>query len=78
MAIDAEETLDDVLSLCSKILHDDEETRHVLIVDLILLRDRINDLRAHISQRGYKTLPRILKDEPESYSKYQLTRASTD
>jgi len=62
MAIDAEETLDDVLSLCAKLLHDHDTIRHVEITDLVQLRDRINDLRAHLAQRGYKTIPRILKE----------------
>lgn len=63
MAIDPEETLDDVLSLCAKVWHDHEQTKHVQATDLMQLRDRINELRSHIAQRGYKTIPRVLKDD---------------
>jgi hypothetical protein len=57
------EKLDDVLSLCAKVWHDNETTGRVAMADLVHLRDAINEIRGHVAGGGgYKSIPRLVKD----------------
>jgi hypothetical protein len=57
-----DEVLLDVVSLCAKIWNDNEAKARVHVDDLVELRDRINDIRGHVSSGGgYASLPRLIK-----------------
>ncbi len=63
---DPNEALDDVLSLCAKVLHDIEQTGRVRIDDLCQLRDSINDVRKAVANgAGYKAVPRVARSEED-------------
>jgi len=54
-AAQAKDLLDDILSLCTKILHDHDRDRAVNVEDLVELRDDINLVRTAVAGgAGYK------------------------
>ena len=57
-----DEVLLDVVGLCAKVCKDNELTGRIYVDDLIEIRDRINDIRKHVSSGGgYHSLPRLIK-----------------
>jgi|HubBroStandDraft_1064217.scaffolds.fasta_scaffold125446_2 hypothetical protein len=63
---DPNETLDDVLSLCAKVLHDHEQTGRVSVLALLELRDNINEIRRHVANGGgYASIPRLIRPKDE-------------
>jgi len=63
MLPDPNEALDDVLSLCAKVLHD-ADVGPVFMNDLIQLRDSINDIRKAVCNgAGYKAVPRLQRED---------------
>lgn len=56
--------LEDIVLLCGKVFADHEENERVLVVDLVQLRDGINELRAAVATgAGYKSVPRLVRPE---------------
>lgn len=56
-----EDVFEDMLGLCAKVLHDNEQPDGVFIDDLVELRGKINAIRQKIATSGYSAFPRIRK-----------------
>ena len=60
------EMLEDIVLLCGKVFADHEENEHVLVDDLVDLRDNINGLRNAITGRnGYESVPKLVRPEKQ-------------
>lgn len=56
--------LEDIVLLCGKVFADHEENERVLVVDLVQLRDGINELRNALTGRnGYESVPKLVRPE---------------
>jgi|HubBroStandDraft_5_1064220.scaffolds.fasta_scaffold70304_4 hypothetical protein len=60
--VEPEEAINDILSLCAKVLHD-ADIGPIAVIDLIDLRDRINYVRRAVSVQGYKAFPRLRRSD---------------
>ena len=56
-----EDVYEDLIAVCSKILHDAELGR-VWVEDISTLRDNCNSVKAIIAHDGYKVFPKISKE----------------
>jgi hypothetical protein len=58
--------LDDIVVLCGKVFADNEEFEKVYVVDLVGIRDGINELRNAVGSgngHGYKAVPKLVRPE---------------
>ena len=56
--------LEDIVLLCGKVFADHEEIGIVRVVDLVELRDGINELRNALTGRnGYESVPKLVRPE---------------